>query len=164
MLRVVRPEAVQTFAEGHTDGLWSCLRNMLGVTLDTNPTVRDIATMPLSLGGMGLRNAVRTSPAAFWTSWSDCFSMVRERHPEIATTILRRMGNPMAPPTLHERLQANRLELQGLTHRLGKPLRMASVHHTVTQTTLSPGISVTGGSTKLLQEWNASTEKSLCPS
>ena len=100
MLRVVRPEAVQTFAEGHSDGLWSCLRNILGVTLDTNPTVRDIATMPLSLGGMGLRNAVRTSPAAFWASWADCLSMVRERHPEIATTILRRMGDPIAPPTL----------------------------------------------------------------
>ena len=100
MLRVVRPEAVQTFAEGHSDGLWSCLRNILGVTLDTNPSVRDIATMLLSLGGMGLRNAVRTSPAAFWASWADCLSMVRERHPEIATTILRRMGDPMAPPTL----------------------------------------------------------------
>ena len=58
MLRVVRPEAVQTFAEGHSDGLWSCLRNILGVILDTNPMFRDIATMLPSLGGMGLRNAV----------------------------------------------------------------------------------------------------------
>ena len=71
MLRVVRPEAVQTFVEGHTNGLWSCLQNILGVTLDTDPTVRDIATMSLSQGGMGLRNAVRTSPAAFWASWAD---------------------------------------------------------------------------------------------
>ena len=100
MLRVVRPEAVQTFAEGHTNGLWSCLQNILGVTLDTDPTVQDNATMPLSQGGMGLRNAVRTSPAAFWASWADCLAMVRARHPELATTILHRMGDPMGPPTL----------------------------------------------------------------
>ena len=50
-MRVVRPEVIQTFAEGHADGLWRCLRNIWGVTLDTNPTVRDIATMPLSLAG-----------------------------------------------------------------------------------------------------------------
>ena len=151
MLRVVRPEAVQTFAEGHSDGLWSCLRNILGATLDTNPTVRDIATMPLSLGGMGLRNAARMSPAAFWASWADCLSMVRERHPEIATMILCRMGDPMAPPTLvaARTVAANWLCCRVLTHRLGKPLRTASVHHSVTQTTLSPGIFVTGGSRRV---------------
>ena len=127
MLRVVRPEAVQTFAEGHSDGLWSCLRNILGVTLDTNPTVRDIATMPLSLGGMGLRNAVRTSPAAFWASWADCLSMVRERHPEIATMILRRMGHPVAPPTL----VAAQTVADQLVGAAG--FDPPSVHHSVTQ-------------------------------
>ena len=108
--------------------------------------------MPLSLGGMGLRNVVRTSPAAFWASWADCLSMVRARHPEIATTILHRMGDPMAPPILVA-AQTVVGQLVGVAgfDRLAKPLRMASVHYTVTQTTLSPGIFATGGSTKLLK-------------
>ena len=63
----------------------------------------------------------------------------------------------------HKRLKANWLELQGLTHSIRKPLRMASVHHTVTQRTLSPRIFVTGDK-KFLLEWNPSAENSSCPS
>ena len=36
---------------------------------------RDVASGPLSLGGLGLRSTVRTSQPAFWASWADCFSI-----------------------------------------------------------------------------------------
>ena len=39
--------------------------------------------MPLSLGGMGLRNAIQTSPAAFWASWADCFSTAEHDTPRL---------------------------------------------------------------------------------
>ena len=37
MLRVVRPEAVQRFAEGHTNGLWECLSNIMGSSVEVDP-------------------------------------------------------------------------------------------------------------------------------
>ena len=94
MLRVVMPEAVQRFAEGHTNGLWACLRNILGSTVDLDPTTRDICTLPLSLGGIGLRNAERTSPPAYWASWADCLAMLRARHPDVAALCVRSDAEP----------------------------------------------------------------------
>ena len=100
MLRVVRPEAVLRFAEGHTNGLWACLRNILGSSVDLDPTTRDICSLPLSLGGIGLRNAERTSPPAYWASWADCLAMLRARHPDVAALCVRQMQNPRGPPSL----------------------------------------------------------------
>ena len=59
-LRVVKQEMVLTFAEGHNTGLWACLCNILNVVVDG-----DVAMMPLFLRGMGLRDAVRTTPPVF---------------------------------------------------------------------------------------------------
>ena len=39
-------------------------------------------------GGLGLRSARRTQPAAYWASWADAIKMVQERHPGVARTIL----------------------------------------------------------------------------
>ena len=50
MRRVVRPEMVRSFAEGHNTGLWTCLCNILNVVVDESH--QDVATMPLSLGGV----------------------------------------------------------------------------------------------------------------
>ena len=93
MLRAVRLEMVRGFAEGHNAGLWTCLCNILNVV------GQDVATMPLSLGGLGLRDAVRTSPPAFWCR-ADCIAMVRARHPDVAALIIRSMRDPTGPPIL----------------------------------------------------------------
>ena len=39
-------------------------------------------------GGIGLRSARRSQPAAHWASWADALKMVKERHPIVADTIL----------------------------------------------------------------------------
>ena len=39
-------------------------------------------------GGLGLRSARRTQPAAQWASWADAIKMVQERHPGVARTTL----------------------------------------------------------------------------
>ena len=89
MLRVVIPKAVQRFAERHMNGLWACLRNIEGSTVDLDRTTRDICTLPFSLGGIGLRNAKRTSPPAYWASWADCLAMLKARHPDVAALCVR---------------------------------------------------------------------------
>ena len=73
LLRAVRPEAVEEFATRHDRGLWWCLAQILGVNLDQCEVgMQEAATLPLVLGGLGLRSAIRTRYSAFWASWVDC--------------------------------------------------------------------------------------------
>ena len=87
MLRVIRPELVQGYAAGHGRGLWACLCRLLGTDIE-NARSRELASVPLSLGGLDLQSATRTREAAHWASWADCLFMVRNRHPVVAERIL----------------------------------------------------------------------------
>ena len=98
MLRAVRLEMVRGFSEGHNAGLWTCLCNILNVVVDGDR--QDVAT-PLFLGGLRLRDAVRTSPSSFLGQLGgDCIAMVWARHPDVAALILHAMRDPTDPPTL----------------------------------------------------------------
>ena len=64
-------------------------RTFLGVSPDLSDMLsRDSSSSPLSMGGLGLRNAVKTSVPSFWASWADSLQMVHERHPVIAERIV----------------------------------------------------------------------------
>ena len=77
LLRVVRPDAVAQFAQDHDRELWHCLSRILDVDLDQcEAGMKASATLPLSLGGLGLRSATRTRVPAHWSSWADCLPMV----------------------------------------------------------------------------------------
>ena len=52
----------------------------------------EVASLPLSLGGLGLLSAQRVRFAANWASWSDSLAMIQRRHPDIAATIM--LHNP----------------------------------------------------------------------
>ena len=60
---------------------------LLGTDIE-NARSRELASVPLSLGGLGLRSATRTREAANWASWADCLFMVRNKHPVVADRIL----------------------------------------------------------------------------
>ena len=92
MLRVVRPELVHDFAEGHIAGLWRCLARIIPTSVGADGTAKATASLPLAMGGMGLRDASRTSQPAFWASWADCLSMVNDRHPDVATMMVRQLS------------------------------------------------------------------------
>ena len=114
LLRVVRPELVHEFAEGHNTGLLNCLCSIMNIVPgQIHEVVKDIITMPLSIGGMGLRSAHRTSPPAYWASWADSLPMIRERHPEVARTIIDRAGRPNPPPSLESAVRVAR-DLEGV--------------------------------------------------
>ena len=51
-------------------------------------------------GGLGLRSASRTSHAAYWSSWADCLSTIRERHGNIAQTMVDALSSP-DPSAVH---------------------------------------------------------------
>ena len=99
LLRAVRPEAVEEFATRHDRGLWWCLAQILGVNLEQCEVgMQEAATLPLVLGSLGLRSAIRTRYSAFWASWADCITMVDARHPEVAAQLVVQLeGHPATP-------------------------------------------------------------------
>ena len=89
LLRVVRPEWVDQFALSHDESVWSCLCTILRIPANTGHEHTKItSTLPLSLGGLGLRSARRTCVAAYWASWADALPMIQERHPTVADQIV----------------------------------------------------------------------------
>ena len=60
MFSAVRPSAVENFARTHDVGLWRCLSQVLQI----HPAVQETVTLPLSLGGLGLRSAC--TPSRSW--------------------------------------------------------------------------------------------------
>ena len=69
--RALRPSVVEEFARAHDVGLWRCLQNILQLDLhQCSVEVQDAATLPLCLGGLGLRSAW-CSRVAHWASWAD---------------------------------------------------------------------------------------------
>ena len=51
----------------------------------------------MSLGGLGLRSALRTSRSGDWASWADCLPMTHERHPAVAAALVEHLENPGTP-------------------------------------------------------------------
>ena len=47
------------------------------------------ATLPMRMGGLGLRSATRCAEAACWASWADALYMVGQRNPEVADMVVR---------------------------------------------------------------------------
>ena len=98
-LRVVRPELTSAFAQGHDDGIWSCLCQILHIDPAAVHT-RQLATLPLSLGGLGLRSAIRTKQSAYWASWADSLGMLHNRHSNVADAFLECLTVGAGPPSL----------------------------------------------------------------
>ena len=112
-LRVVRPELTELFAAGHDDGIWRCLCAICQISPDVDPAIRDTVTLPLGLGGLGLRSALRTKQAAYWASWADTLPMVRGRHRAVADTMVTSLTDGVGPPSLMSAETARR-DLSGV--------------------------------------------------
>ena len=57
-----------------------------------HPSVHEAATLPFSLGGLGIRSAFRSRESDHWASWADCSAMVKARHPIVAARNRWRIG------------------------------------------------------------------------
>ena len=98
-IRSVNLTAVEEFARTHDENVWQCLGRILNIDpAQCNEEIRDSATLPLVLGGLGLRSASRLRVPAFWASWGDCLPMILERHPAVATQLINQLeGHPRTP-------------------------------------------------------------------
>ena len=72
------------------------MSHILGVPKSRcDDVARNTASLPMAMGGLGLRSAVPTSPSAFWAS-----PMVLKLHPEVAICIVDRLSNQPRTPCL----------------------------------------------------------------
>ena len=83
LLRVVKPEATTSHAQRHNASLWKCLCEILHVDLDLSADLRETVSLPLFLGGMGLRDVCRVATSAYWASWADSMPMIFQRHLDV---------------------------------------------------------------------------------
>ena len=165
LLRVVRPELVREFAEGHNTGLFNCLCRIMNIVPgQIHELVKDIITIPLSIGGMGFRSAHRTSPPAYWASWADSLPMIRERHLEVARTIIDRAGRPNPPPSLESvvRVAQDLERFTGSKSQVGKHCHWERDQPNENRTSLSLVAKGTDGNTRLLHELGSSSGRVLC--
>ncbi len=115
-LRALPPSQSRAFAESHDQAMLNTLFALLdhpdGEREDVH-WARMVAQLPLRLGGLGLRSAVRVAPAAYWASWADCLEMIQRRHPVLAAMFTNALSAeaPSPAPCLHE-LQQGRVQLR----------------------------------------------------
>ena len=107
-LRWLPPQETEHFATEHDADSRRCLSLLLGVSLTQDSWEK--SSLPMSLGGCGLRSASRTSNSAhwaswadslrmihasrtsnsaYWASWADSLRMIHQRHPAVANQMVR---------------------------------------------------------------------------
>ena len=104
-LRTVPPSLAREYAAGHDQGMEQVMTTLLeGLTGDAQQqdVARRLATLPMRMGGLGLRSARRMAPAAYWASWADAMAMIDGRLPQIADRITAALEGDEAPGCLGE--------------------------------------------------------------
>ena len=90
---MLAPATTAEYAQDHDSAVLSALSTLLG-TGDLPRHARDVAQLPLSLGGLGLASAVRNSVPVFWASWADCLAVLSRRLPRVAQEFLDHLDSP----------------------------------------------------------------------
>ena len=97
LVRVVEPASAREFCDIHDDRMWQCLEGLQTRFADVEE-VRNFGSLPMVLGGIGLRSAARKSKNACWASWGDSLAMIRRRHPIVADQLVHQLeGHPETP-------------------------------------------------------------------
>ena len=90
-LRMLHPEATRVFAAQHDSSVERCLEQLLHTTIPD--TMWPVATLPLALGGLGLRSASSGRQVSLWSSWADVLHIARLRHPATSETMLEGLNS-----------------------------------------------------------------------
>ena len=114
LLRTVPPPLLEDYTTNHDNALWATLNKLLGDPTEeetTDALSRALATLPARHGGLGLRSAARTRPAAYWGSWMDALPVLRKMQPRLTDSLLHRLEEPpeLQPRALRQATAAQRL-------------------------------------------------------
>ena len=88
-------QSCQLLLQPNTEQHDAALRRALSqfVSVPPRSTFWDVASLPFTMGGMGLHSAVLTSGAAYWSSWGDCLEMIAARNPSVADMIVTQIDH-----------------------------------------------------------------------
>ena len=95
LLRTVPPSQSAAYAAGHDAGMQETMVALLGTLPgdhEQTTMAHNLASLPMRLGGLGLRSARRLASAAYWASWGDAMPMLQERVPEATAIITRELA------------------------------------------------------------------------
>ena len=104
MLRTVPPRQCAGFARGHDLGKQRVPGNSAEVEM-----AQHITTLPMRMGGLGLRSAMRTAKGAYWASWADALHMLQQRLPQLTGLVVHHLSHPNAPGCFGELESASQL-------------------------------------------------------
>ena len=93
-----------SYARGHDDAVLNAFGRLLGLPPNVGhplPSWTRQLRLPFRFGGLGLRLAQRTSPAAYWASWGDCLCPLSQRFPELGRTLLDFLEGSRQPDDLY---------------------------------------------------------------
>ena len=95
-MRTMPPGSSASHWQTHDEGIWATAKVLLdglpAAEETTETESHQLATLPMRMGGLGLRSAVRCAPAAYWASWADALHMISERTPEVPDEVVRRQS------------------------------------------------------------------------
>ena len=124
LLRMLLPSQSLEYAARHDEGMLQAMDDLLGGLTggeDEKEVAHLVASLPMRLGGLGLRSARRMAPGAYWSSWADALAMIHQRLPRVADNITDRLEGAVAVEgclgELHE--VGDRLDRQGFVGRPG---------------------------------------------
>ena len=93
-LRTLPPSLSSDYAQEHDDGIWETVVALFQ-QVPGGQAERQFAhaftTLPMRMGGLGMRSATRCAAAAYWASWADALPTIGQRNPEVAETVVRTM-------------------------------------------------------------------------
>ena len=91
IIRCLPPSMSQTYAQEHDRMIQQAVLRLLQPDEDLAPSeatrLFNLTSLPMALGGGGLRSAARTAPAACWASWSDAIPVLQHKSPRLASMI-----------------------------------------------------------------------------
>ena len=123
LLRTLLPSQSSEYALLHDAGMLRAMKSLLGGFPGEPQEKEDacrLATLPIRMGGLGLRSATRMAPAAYWASWADALHMVvHERLPALAQSIVVQLEAAAEPVGCLSDLRAagNLLDRHGFVGR-----------------------------------------------
>ena len=86
--RTVPPKFTAEYARVDDNRVVQCLCDVLHIRNGLLGHTLETASLPLTLGGLGVGGGARVRDAVFWGSWADCLEMVKARHPQVAQDMM----------------------------------------------------------------------------
>ena len=111
LIRIVPPSVIRDYAMRHDEALWACFCRLIeGDSLAGDTIAQQVASLPARFGGLGVRSAVRTSPAAYFASWVDSLPALTDKDNDLAQRIVSCLEHdPSSVPCLAEAAEAKQL-------------------------------------------------------